>query len=136
MDFDIFAMMKEEQKKHQPKKAPDKPKEEVGTNIPKMKESLSTAKKTNKKEVNKKTFDEQYAEIKDLQLKMLVDYLLTLDGMKEKMEHPDVTIAGMYSYCKEQARKKAVNGFYFGLDNEELYGWGRHYYDEHGKVAK
>lgn len=136
MDFDIFAMMKEEQEKQQPKKAPEQLKKETGINIPKTKEKPVKAKNIGKKDVKKKTFDEQYAEIKDMQLKMLVDHLLTLDGMKEKMEHPDVTIEGMYSYCKDQARKKATNGFYFRLDNEELYGWGRHYYDEHGNVAE
>ena len=133
MAIDFFEMMKEEQKKASQEETPkevEKPKKEEKT-AEKVQETTKKAKGT-----STLSFDEQYKAIKDPQLKMLVDYLLTLDGMKEKMNHPKVSINGMYQYCRNQAQKKAKNGFYFSLDNEELYGWGRHYYDEHGNVAE
>lgn len=100
----------------------------------KKKETV-TKKKPVKKQKEKLTFEEQYAAIKEPQLKRLVDYLLSLAGMKELMSQPDVSIAGMYKYIKTEAQKQSRNGVAW-IDDQTVFGWGQHYYDEHGKVTR
>ena len=145
MSLNFFDMLREEQEKEK-KLAEElsKPKKEAAVPTveekPKGKDKQPTevkAAKTSKKESKEKSsFEEQYKNIKDSQLKMLVDKLLELEGMRELMEHPDVSIDKMYNYCRSEAQKLAKNGFFFCMDDSVLIGWGRHYYDEHGKVAR
>lgn len=135
MAVDFLAMLNEQQQKQkEAEKVSEEQKVSTGTNKPKKEEKPKKAKEAPKKEAKKKTFDEQYKDIKNTYVKMVVDYLLSLDGMKEKMEDERVTIDGMWKYITEQARNQAENGCAM-VSDEVVYGWGRHYYDEHGNVA-
>lgn len=150
MEFDIFAMMQEEQNKKQGKeltKQVDLPSNDIKVAEDKEKtpktEDLDGKKKSKKDSSKKKeqsakkvmTFDEQLESQKNKQVMAIIEHLLSLDGMREKMESPNVSIDGMYDYIKKEAQKQAVNGCAM-IEDEVVYGWGRHYYDEDGKVAK
>lgn len=158
MALDFFEMMKQEQEKQKMQNAPTtKQNKELHPVTPKTEEKQSETKKEVKKDELKTstvlTFDEQLKKA-DPQAKAIVKYLLLkYPDIKEKMEHPDVSIEGMYSYIQSQARKHAKNGAFITVPQELIdafpedaekegylsdnivYGWGRHYYDEYGKVA-
>ena len=143
MSLNFFDMLREEQEKEKklaeelskPTEAIEKPtsKKKAQTKVidPIEKEVSQNAKKPSK--TKRLSFEEQYEKCKGTPVQRVIDHLLGL-GMKELMEHPDVTIEGMWKYITTEARKQAVNGSACIAD-EEVYGWGRHYYDEHGKVA-
>ena len=115
--FDLFALADDKKKK-----------------ITKKEQNAEDRKKNFKKNEKKvQTFDEQYEKSKGTPSQKVIDHLLAL-GMREKMEHPDVSVAGMWAYIKSEAQKQAKNGCAV-IDDDVVYGWGRHYYDEHGKVA-
>lgn len=135
MAIDFLAMLNEQKKVQQEaEKASQKPKQSKGTIEPKKAEKPKKQKESPKKEVKKKTFDEQYKDINNTYIKMVVDHLLSLDGMKEKMEDERVSIENMWQYIRKKARKEAVNGCAM-ISDDVVYGWGRHYYDEYGNVA-
>lgn len=155
MALDFFEMMKQEQEKQKTQNAlATKQNKELHPVTPKTEEKQPETKKEVKNDkLNALTFDEQLKKV-DPQAKAIVKYLLLkYPDIKEKMEHPDVSIEGMYSYIQSQARKHAKNGSFITVPQELIdafpedakkegylsdnivYGWGRHYYDEHGKVA-
>jgi len=137
MGIDFFEMMKQEQKKQN--KPADVQKETLGTTEPKNEKKPENKKNGAKKDVSSSskkkviTFEEQYAKIKGTPVQKVIDHLLKM-GMRELMEHPDVTISKMWEYVRAEAKKQAQNGCAM-IDDDEVYGWGRHYYDEHGNVA-
>lgn len=143
MSLNFFDMLREEQEKEK-KLAEElsKPKKEAAVPTveekPKGRDKPSTegkTAKTPKKEPKEKmSFEEQYKKIIGTPVQRVIDHLLEL-GMKELMEHPNVTIEGMWKYITAEAKKQAVGGSAC-IEDEEVYGWGRHYYDEHGKVAR
>lgn len=158
MALDFFEMMKQEQEKQKTQNSPaTKQNKELQTITPEPDKKQSDKKKEVRKDkLNTSTvlvFDEQLKKA-DPQAKAIVKYLLLkYPDIKEKMEHPDVSIEGMYEYIQLQARKHAKNGAFITvpqelidvfpedaekegyLSDDIVYGWGRHYYDEHGKVA-
>lgn len=143
METDFFKMLNEYQNAHKndskiPKKQDEhfiKNKEKVAV-TKEIEHTKSDKKLKTEKKVKIMSFDEQYKRLNPKSNeKVIVDYLLTLDGMKEKMNKPNVSIAGMMEYIKKQAQKKAVNNMAI-IEDTEVYGWGRHYYDEHGNVAE
>lgn len=135
MAIDFLAMLNEQKKaQEEAEKASQKQKQSKGTIEPKKAEKSKKQKESPKKEVKKKTFDEQYNDINNTYIKMVVDHLLSLDGMREKMEDERVSIEKMWQYIRKQAHKEAINGCAM-IRDDVVYGWGRHYYDEHGNVA-
>lgn len=46
-----------------------------------------------------------------------------------KLKDPSKSIEGCMKYIKDQARKKAINGCAM-IEDEVVYGWAMHYYDE------
>ena len=142
IQFDFFSMLDDEENKRTETKESKKdiqyPKDEK---VSKTKEKA--VKKANKEESKAKDSkkNKKYKNIDEEiehstgQAQVIAKYLLILDGMKEKMEHPDVSVNGMFEYVMKQARKQAVGGCAMVAD-DVVYGWGRHYYDEHGKVAE
>lgn len=142
MKIDFFALYEETQKgkkeeilENQAEKGKKVKKEQKPKERKKTRENKEKQGKTNiTKEIKPLSFEEQYQKATGQQ-KMVVDYLLSLDGMKEKMEDEKVSIEKMWQYITEQARKKAVDGCAMVQDNE-VYGWGRHYYDEHGNTSE
>lgn len=158
MALDFFEMMKQEQEKQKMQNTPaTKQNKELQPITPETEEKQAGKKKDVKKEKLKTSvplsFDEQLKKAGP-QEKAIVRYLLMkYPDIKEKMEHPDVSIEGMYEYIQSQARKHAKNGSFITVPQELIdafpedaekegylsdnivYGWGRHYYDEHGKAA-
>lgn len=159
MALDFFEMMKQEQEKQKSQNKPaTKLSEELQLVTPKGEEKQSEKKKDIKKEKLKTsaplTFDEQLKKAGP-QEKAIVRYLIIkYPDIREKMNHPDVSIEGMYKYIISQAKKNTKNGAFITVPQELIdvfpeeaekegylsdnivYGWGRHYYDEHGKVAE
>lgn len=158
MALDFFEMMKQEQEKQKMQNTPaTKQNKELQPITPETEEKQAGKKKDVKKEKLKTSvplsFDEQLKKAGP-QEKAIVRYLLMkYPDIREKMEHPDVSIEGMTSYINAQAKKNAKNGAFITVPQELIdafpeeaeregylsdnivYGWGRHYYDEHGKVA-
>lgn len=108
--------------------------------VKKVKETKkTTAKKTDKKKEETasskkeyKSLEEQVATVPD-NLKTKIDviyrYLMTVPGIDAKMRNPNKNITDMFKYIENQARKQAVNGCAM-IEDQEVFGWAVHYYDE------
>lgn len=158
MALDFFEMMKQEQEKQKSQNSPATKQNKELQPVTRKTEEKQTGKKNDVKNDKLKTsraltFEEQLKKAGP-QEKAIVRYLIMkYPDIKEKMEHPDVSIEGMSSYINAQAKKHAKNGSFITVPQELIdafpeeaekegylsdnivYGWGRHYYDEHGKVA-
>lgn len=90
-------------------------------------------KKKSAKETKKpKTLEEQIATVPD-NLKTPIDrifkYLMSVPGMDEKMRDPKKSITDMWQFVESNARKQAT-GNTACIEDEVVYGWAVHYYDE------
>lgn len=74
-------------------------------------------------------FEDECKNVKDANLKLICDYLLSRQDMQEKLNNPNKSIEKMFSYIRNQAKKKAVNGCAV-IGDTEVFGWAVHYYDE------
>lgn len=74
-------------------------------------------------------FEDECKNVKDANLKLICDYLLGRQDMQEKLNNPNKSIEKMFSYIRNQAKKKAVNGCAV-IGDTEVFGWAVHYYDE------
>lgn len=74
-------------------------------------------------------FEDECKNVKDKNLKLICDYLLGRQDMQEKLNNPNKSINKMFSYIRNQAKKKAVNGCAV-ISDAEVFGWAVHYYDE------
>lgn len=74
-------------------------------------------------------FEDECKNVKDTNLKLICDYLLGREDMQEKLNNPNKSIDKMFSYIRNQAKKKAVNGCAV-ISDTEVFGWAVHYYDE------
>lgn len=155
MAIDFLAMLNEQKKaQEEAEKASQKQKQSKGTIEPKKAEKPKKQKESPKKETKKTlSFEEQFGKA-DPQSKAIVRYLLfKFPDIEEKMKRPEVSIDGMNRYIQSQVRKNSKGGMFITVPQELIdafpeeaekegylsdsivYGWGRHYYDEHGNVA-
>lgn len=74
-------------------------------------------------------FEDECKNVKDTNLKLICDYLLGREDMQEKLNNTNKSIDKMFSYIRNQAKKKAVNGCAV-ISDTEVFGWAVHYYDE------
>lgn len=74
-------------------------------------------------------FEDECKNVNDKNLKLICDYLLGREDMQEKLNNPNKSIDKMFSYIRNQAKKKAVNGCAV-IKDTEVFGWAVHYYDE------
>lgn len=74
-------------------------------------------------------FEDEYKNVKSADLKLICEYLLGREDMQEKLNNPNKSIDKMFSYIRNQAKKKAVNGCAV-ISDTEVFGWAVHYYDE------
>lgn len=74
-------------------------------------------------------FEDECKNVNDKNLKLICDYLLGREDMQEKLNNPNKSIDKMFSYIRNQAKKKAVNGCAV-ISDTEVFGWAVHYYDE------
>jgi hypothetical protein len=65
----------------------------------------------------------------DKPLNKVVDYLCTREDMDEKYINPEKDLKGMINFIRGEARKQAKDGMAM-IDDEEVYGWAIHYFDE------
>lgn len=66
---------------------------------------------------------------KNLSIKKVADYLVTRSDMDEKYLNENKDLEKMWSYITERAKKQAVNGVAC-INDEEIYNWAIHYWDE------
>lgn len=90
-------------------------------------------KKESTKEVNKsQSLEEQIATVPN-NLKTPIDkifkHLMSIPGMDMKMRNPEKSITDMWQFIEENARKQAT-GNMACVEDEVVYGWAVHYYDE------
>jgi hypothetical protein len=74
-------------------------------------------------------FEDECKNVNDKNLKLICEYLLGREDMQEKLNNPNKSIDKMFSYIRNQAKKKAVNGCAV-ISDTEVFGWAVHYYDE------
>ncbi|MDO5813521.1 MAG: Cas9 inhibitor AcrIIA9 family protein [Bacillota bacterium] len=96
------------------------------------KEEKPAGKKKPAKEKKPQTLEEQIATVPD-NLKTPIDrifkYLMSVPGMDEKMRNPKKSITDMWQFVESNARKQAT-GNTACIEDEVVYGWAVHYYDE------
>lgn len=99
---------------------------------PKKEEKPAGKKKSAKETKKPKTLEEQIATVPD-NLKTPIDrifkYLMSVPGMDEKMRNPKKSITDMWQFVESNARKQAT-GNTACIEDEVVYGWAVHYYDE------
>lgn len=99
---------------------------------PKKEEKPAGKKKYAKETKKPKTLEEQIATVPD-NLKTPIDrifkYLMSVPGMDEKMRNPKKSITDMWQFVESNARKQAT-GNTACIEDEVVYGWAVHYYDE------
>ncbi len=138
--LNFFEMLEVEDKKEKHLKAQNKPIEkqkEKTSNLSDSAKNTTQAKKKTKvkskpKEVKILTLEEQIEEVekgKNKSLNLILKYLLTLDGMKEKMSNKDKSLKECWNFIKSSAQQKAIDGC-AAIEDKEVYGWAVHYYEE------
>ena len=75
------------------------------------------------------------SEVKDPALLKIVNYLLTREDMNEKYLNEEKSLTQMVEYIKSEARKKATNNMAM-IEDQVVYGWAIHYFDESNKKLK
>jgi hypothetical protein len=70
---------------------------------------------------------------KDKALNKVVDYLITREDMNKKYLNEEKDLKGMIDYIRGEAEKQAKNGIAM-IEDEIVYGWAIHYFDETNEV--
>jgi hypothetical protein len=65
----------------------------------------------------------------DKPLNKVVDYLCTREDMNDKYLNEEKDLKGMISFVRSEAQKQAKDGMAM-IDDEVVYGWAIHYFDE------
>ena len=66
---------------------------------------------------------------KDQNIKKVAEYLINREDMNDKFLNEEKNLTDMWSYIKDQAREKAVNGCAV-LEDQDVYNLAVHYFDE------
>ena len=69
------------------------------------------------------------SEVKDKALLKVIEYLVSREDMNERYLNEEKSLKQMVEYIKSKAKKYAVNGMAI-LEDEVVYGWAIHYFDE------
>ena len=69
------------------------------------------------------------SEVKDKALLKVIEYLVSREDMNETYLNEEKSLKQMVEYIKSEAKKQAVNGMAM-IEDEEVYGWAIHYFDE------
>lgn len=75
------------------------------------------------------TIAEQLNENKNPAIAKIAEYLLTRTDMKEKLDNEKKSLSEMFDYIVSEANKHR-DGNCACIDDETVYGWAIHYYDE------
>lgn len=74
-------------------------------------------------------FEDEYKKVSDMSIKLVCKHLMGREDMRAKLDNPNKSIDGMWSYIVSLAKKKAIKSC-AACEDEEVYGWAVHYYDE------
>lgn len=66
---------------------------------------------------------------KDQNIKKVAEYLINREDMNDKFLNEEKNLTDMWSYIKDQAKEKAVNGCAV-LEDQDVYNLAVHYFDE------
>lgn len=72
------------------------------------------------------------SEIKDKAVLKIVEYLISRNDMNEKYLNEEKSLKEMINFIKSEAKKEAQNGIAM-IEDEKVYGWAIHYFDETNK---
>lgn len=75
------------------------------------------------------------SEVKDTALLKIVEYLLSREDMNDKYLNEEKSLKQMIEFIKGQAKKKAHDGMAM-IEDEIVYGWAIHYFDESNDQLK
>lgn len=75
------------------------------------------------------------SETKDKAVLKIVNYLVTRNDMNEKYLNEEKSLKQMIDFIKSQAKKKCENGIAM-IEDEVVYGWAIHYWDESNESLK
>lgn len=75
------------------------------------------------------TFAEQLKGNKNPAIAKIAEYLQTRSDMKEKLDNDKKSLNEMFDYIVSEANKQR-NGNCACVDDETVFGWAIHYYDE------
>lgn len=75
------------------------------------------------------------ADIKNKPLLKIVDYLLTRKDMNEKYLNEEKSLKQMVEFIRNNAKKQAMDGVAL-IEDETVYGWAIHYWDESNEDLK
>lgn len=75
------------------------------------------------------------AKVKDKAVLKIIDYLLSRKDMNEKYLNEEKTLTQMIEFIKAKAKEKATNGVAM-IEDDEVYSWAIHYFDESNKDLK
>lgn len=59
----------------------------------------------------------------------IVNYLISREDMNDKYLNEEKNLTQMIDFIKQQAKKKSESGIAI-VDDEEVFGWAIHYFDE------
>ena len=74
-------------------------------------------------------FAEQLNNCKNAAIKCIAEYLQNRDDLKDKLENPKKSLDEMFKYIIGEASKRKT-GNCAVIDDETVFGWAVHYYDE------
>lgn len=74
-------------------------------------------------------------DIKDNALLKIIQYLLSREDMNEKYLNEEKSLRQMIEFIKAEARKHSKDGIAI-IEDEVVYGWAVHYFDESNKNLK
>lgn len=75
------------------------------------------------------TFAKQLTECTNPTIKIIAQYLLSRDDIKDKLDNPKKSLDEMLQYITGKASKRKT-GNCAVIDDDTVYGWAVHYYDE------
>lgn len=71
-------------------------------------------------------------DITDKPLLKIIEYLLSREDMNEKYLNEEKSLKQMIDFIRTEAQKEAKNGMAM-IEDEVVYGWAIHYFDESNK---
>lgn len=74
-------------------------------------------------------FNKELKECKDNNILKVANYLASRDDIKNNLEKENKSLKEMWQYIMSQARQMAKGGS-ICVDDETVYAWAVHYYDE------
>ena len=81
------------------------------------------------------TFKEQLEKCEREEIRVIADYLLNRNDIADKLDNPKKSLDEMMKYVVGEAKERAKDNWAM-IDNETVYGWAVHYYDEENIEVK